>query len=58
MAPLTPDDLRRRLAADVDPATGSRGHGASKRDGERPIRHLVIFPARVLGAASVASRGR
>jgi hypothetical protein len=58
MAPLTPDDLRRRYGADVDSAPGSRVHGASKRDGERPIRHLVIFPARVLGAAPIAAPGR
>ena len=58
MAPLTPDDLRRRHGADVDAGTGGRVHGASKRDGERPIRHLVIFPARVLGAAPIAAPGR
>jgi len=57
MAPLTPDDLARRHGADVDSGTGSRGHGA-KRDGERPIRHLVIFPARVLGAAPMGAAGR
>jgi hypothetical protein len=33
-------------------------HGASKRDGERPVRHLVIFPARVLGAGPVGAAGR
>jgi hypothetical protein len=58
MAPLTPDDLRRRQGAGVDAGTGSRVHGAAKRDGERPIRHLVIFPARVLGAAPVGAPGR
>jgi hypothetical protein len=58
MAPLTPDDLRRRHGADVDSGTGRRVHGATKRDGESPIRHLVIFPARVLGAGPVGVEGR
>jgi hypothetical protein len=58
MAPLTPDDLRRRHGADVDSSTGSRVHGANRRDGERPVRHLVIFPARVLGTAPVGTPGR
>jgi hypothetical protein len=58
MAPLTPDDLRRRPGAEVDSGTGSRVHGATKRDGERPVKHLVIFPARVLGAGPVGAAGR
>jgi hypothetical protein len=56
MAPLTPDDLRRRLGADVETSADGRAHRA-KGDGERPVRHLVIFPAPVLGAAAVGRAG-
>jgi hypothetical protein len=56
MAPLTPDDLRRRHGADVDTSAGGRAHRATG-DRERPVRHLVIFPAPVLGAAAVRSAG-
>jgi hypothetical protein len=50
MAPITPDDLRRRPGADVETSAGGRAHRA-KGDGQHPVRHLVIFPAPVLGAA-------
>jgi hypothetical protein len=50
MAPLTSDEIRRRRGADVDADTGSHVRGP-KRDGERPVRHLVIFAAPVVGFA-------
>jgi len=53
MAPLTPDDLQRRPGADVDPSAGGYAYGATKGRGDRPVRHLVIFPAPVLGAAPI-----
>jgi hypothetical protein len=56
MAPITPDDLRRRPGADVE--TNAVGHARrAKGDGEHPVRHLVIFPAPVLGAAPVHRAG-
>jgi len=56
MAPITTDDLRRRLGADVE-TSAVRHARRAKGDGEHPVRHLVIFPAPVLGAASVRRAG-
>jgi hypothetical protein len=58
MARITPDELRRQSGANVDPNARGYAHRASTADAERPIRHLVIFPARVLGAAPVGAPGR
>jgi hypothetical protein len=48
MAPFTSDEIRRRHGADVDAGTGSHARGP-KGDEERPVRHLVIFAAPVIG---------
>jgi hypothetical protein len=48
MAPFTSDEIRRRHGADVDAGTGSHAR-RPKGDGERPVRHLVIFAAPVIG---------
>jgi hypothetical protein len=50
MAPFTSDEIRRRRGADVVAGTGSHEPGL-KCDGERPVRHLVIFAAPVVGFA-------
>jgi hypothetical protein len=50
MAPFTSDEIRRQRRADVDAGTGSHARGP-KCDGERPVRHLVIFTAPVVGFA-------
>jgi hypothetical protein len=44
MARFTRDDIRHGRAADVDSSTGS---GVQEPG---PVRHLVIFPALVIGA--------
>ena len=44
MARFTPDDVRHGRGADIDSSTGS---GVQE---PRPVRHLVIFPALVIGA--------
>jgi hypothetical protein len=48
MAPFTSDEIRRRRGANVDAGTGSHAPGPNG-DGERPVRHLVIFAAPVVG---------
>jgi hypothetical protein len=57
MAPLTTDDLRRRPGADVETGVGGRAHGATSGDETRPVRHLVIFRAPVIGAALLRTAG-
>jgi hypothetical protein len=50
MAPLTPDDLRHPLDADVDTAGGG-APGATQDQAEQPVRHLVIFPGLLRSSA-------
>jgi hypothetical protein len=57
MAPLTTDDLRRRHGADVETGVGGRVCADTSGDETRPVRHLVIFRAPVVGAARVATAG-
>jgi hypothetical protein len=57
MAPLTTDDLRRRPGADVETGVGGHVHGATSGDEPRPVRHLVIFRAPVIGEARAATAG-
>lgn len=57
MAPLTTDDLRRRHGADVETGVGGRVHADTSGDETRPVRHLVIFRAPVIGAARVPTAG-
>ena len=48
MAPFTSDEIRHRRGADVHAGTGSHPR-RPEGDGERPVRHLVIFAAPVIG---------
>ena len=57
MAPLTTDDLRRRHGADVETGVGGRVRADTSGDETRPVRHLVIFRAPVIGAARVPTAG-
>lgn len=57
MAPLTTDDLRRRPGADVESGVGGHVHGATSGDEPRPVRHLVIFRAPVIGAVRAVTAG-
>ena len=57
MAPTTRGDLRRRRGADDDTSTGSRVRGVSLDGGGRPVRHLVIFTAPLVGATRPAGGG-
>jgi hypothetical protein len=56
MAPLTTDDLRRRPGANVETGVGGRAQGATSGE-TRPVRHLVIFRAPVIGAAPLRPAG-
>jgi hypothetical protein len=48
MAPFTSAEMRRRHGGDVDAGTGSHARQPNG-DGERPVRHMVIFAAPVIG---------
>jgi hypothetical protein len=56
MTPLT-DDLRRRHGADVETGVGGRVHADTSGDETRPVRHLVIFRAPVMGSAPGRTTG-